>query len=46
MAKAWVDPQYRRRLLENATAAIAELGFSGVQGEEMVVVENTLKCTT
>ncbi|KNC06233.1 nitrile hydratase subunit alpha [Pseudomonas sp. RIT-PI-a] len=41
VAKAWVDPQYRRRLLENATAAIAELGFSGVQGEEMVVVENT-----
>jgi len=41
VAKAWADPDYRRRLLEDATAAIAELGFSGVQGEDMVVVENT-----
>ncbi|KTT45011.1 nitrile hydratase [Pseudomonas oryzihabitans] len=41
VAKAWADPEYRRRLLEGATAAIAELGFSGVQGEDMVVVENT-----
>ncbi|KTT67518.1 nitrile hydratase [Pseudomonas oryzihabitans] len=41
VAKAWVDPEYRRRLLADATAAIAELGFSGVQGEDMVVVENT-----
>lgn len=41
VAKAWADPEYRRRLLEDATAAIAELGFSGVQGEDMVVVENT-----
>ncbi|KTB90821.1 nitrile hydratase subunit alpha [Pseudomonas syringae ICMP 11293] len=41
VAKAWSDPQYKRRLFENATAAIAELGFSGVQGEDMVVVENT-----
>ncbi|KTS76965.1 nitrile hydratase [Pseudomonas oryzihabitans] len=41
VAKAWVDPEYHRRLLEDATAAIAELGFSGVQGEDMVVVENT-----
>lgn len=41
VAHAWVDPAYKRRLLDNATAAIAELGFSGVQGEDMVVVENT-----
>ena len=41
VAKAWTDPDYKKRLLEDATAAIAELGFSGVQGEDMVVVENT-----
>ncbi|MGQ0698838.1 MAG: nitrile hydratase subunit alpha [Panacagrimonas sp.] len=41
VAKAWTDPDYRKRLLENGTAAIAELGYSGVQGEDMVVVENT-----
>lgn len=41
VAKAWVDPEYRKRLFENGTAAIAELGYSGVQGEDMVVVENT-----
>jgi nitrile hydratase len=43
VAKAWTDPAYRKRLLENSTAAIAELGYSGVQGEDMVVVENTHK---
>ncbi|WLH60144.1 nitrile hydratase subunit alpha [Pseudomonas sp. FP2300] len=41
IAKAWSDPEYKHRLLDDATAAIAELGFSGVQGEDMVVVENT-----
>ena len=41
VAKAWTDPDYKARLLENGSAAIAELGFSGVQGEDMVVVENT-----
>jgi len=41
IAKAWTDPDYKKRLLENGTAAIAELGFSGVQGEDMLVVENT-----
>ena len=41
VAKAWHDPEYKRQLLEDATAAIAELGFSGVQGEDMLVVENT-----
>jgi nitrile hydratase len=38
---AWVDAAYKERLLTRGTEAIAELGFSGVQGEDMVVVENT-----
>lgn len=41
VAKAWVDPEYRERLLAAGTEAIAELGFSGPQGEHIVVVENT-----
>ncbi len=41
VARAWVDDDYKRRLLENGTAAIAELGFSGPEGDHMVVVENT-----
>ena len=41
VARAWVDPAYKARLLANATAAIAELGYGGMQGENMVVVENT-----
>ena len=41
VARAWVDADFKRRLLDNATAAIAELGFGGLQGEHMVVVENT-----
>ena len=40
VARAWVDPAYKDRLLAAATAAIAELGFGGLQGEHMVVVEN------
>jgi nitrile hydratase subunit alpha len=40
VARAWVDDAYRRRLLGNATAAIAELGYGGEEGEQMVVVEN------
>jgi nitrile hydratase len=43
VARAWVDPEYRKRLLADATAAIAELGFIGQQGEDMVVLENTPK---
>src|SRR5207249_11131180 len=43
VAKAWVDPAYKQRLLENASAAIAELGYIGRQGEDMVVLENTPK---
>ena len=41
VARAWVDPAYKQRLLSNATAAIEELGLGGLQGEHMVVVENT-----
>ena len=41
VARAWRDPDYKQRLLADGTKAIAELGFSGVQGEDMVVVENT-----
>ncbi len=40
VARAWVDDDYRKRLLDDGTAAIAELGFTGMQGEDMVV-ENT-----
>jgi nitrile hydratase subunit alpha len=43
VARAWTDPAYKRRLLKDATAAIAELGFGGLQGEHMMVVENTAK---
>ena len=41
VAKAWSDAAYKARLLDDATAAIAELGYMGRQGEHMVVVENT-----
>ena len=41
VARAWLDPDYRDRLLTEATAAIAELGFGGRQGEDMVALENT-----
>ena len=41
VAKAWVDSDYKKRLLEDATSAIRELSYQGRQGENMVVVENT-----
>ena len=41
VARAWVDPDFKRRLLADATAAIAEMGYSGQQAEHMMVVENT-----
>jgi nitrile hydratase len=41
VARAWSDPAYRARLAGDATAAIAELGYAGRQGEHMIVVENT-----
>jgi nitrile hydratase subunit alpha len=43
IAKAWTDADYRRRLLEDGTAAIGELGYSGPQGEHIEVLENTDK---
>jgi nitrile hydratase subunit alpha len=43
VARAWTDPDYKKRLIEDATAAIAELGYTGLQGEHIVVVENTPK---
>ena len=41
VARAWTDSAYRARLMADATAAIAELDYSGRQGEHMVAVENT-----
>jgi nitrile hydratase len=41
VARAWVDDDYRRRLLSDGSAAIGELGFRGTEGENMVVVANT-----
>lgn len=41
VARAWVDPEYKRRLLENGTDAVAELGFGDDHSAELVVVENT-----
>ena len=43
VARAWTDPAYRSRLLSDATAAIEELGFGGMQGEHMVALENTAR---
>src|SRR6476661_993951 len=43
VARAWADPAYKQRLLTDSTAAIAELGYGGLQREYMVVVENTPK---
>ena len=40
-ARAWADPDFKQRLLANTTKACAELGIGGLQGEDMVVVENT-----
>jgi nitrile hydratase len=41
VARAWTDPEYKERLLAEGTAAVAELGFKGPQGEHIVVVENS-----
>ncbi len=41
VAKAWSDPAFKERLLEDASAACAELGFAGLQGEQLKAVENT-----
>ncbi len=44
VARSWVDSAFRKWLLEDATAAIASLGYTGRQGEHMVAVENTPTC--
>jgi nitrile hydratase len=44
VARAWVDPTFKGWLLADATAAIASLGYTGRQGEQMVAVENTAAC--
>ena len=44
VARAWTDPAYRQWLLDDATAAIASLGYGGRQGEHMIAVENTAAC--
>jgi nitrile hydratase subunit alpha len=41
VARAWVDPAYRERMLENGVAAAAEFGYTGAEGEHLRVVENT-----
>jgi nitrile hydratase subunit alpha len=41
VAKAWTDPAFKRRLLDDATGTLADLGFIGRQGEDMMVLENT-----
>ena len=41
VARAWVDPQYKQRLLDNGSDAIAELGIGGAEGAEIVVLEST-----
>ena len=43
VARAWTDPEYKRRLLENGTQAIADMGYWGNQGSEIIVLENTPK---
>ena len=41
VARAWMNPDYKKHLLENGTEAIAEMGYEGAQGAEIVVLENT-----
>ena len=41
VARAWTDPEYKQRLLENGTDAIEELGYGGLEGSKIVVIENT-----
>jgi nitrile hydratase len=43
VARAWIDPAFKQRLLANGTTAIAELGYAGEQGQDITVVENTPK---
>jgi nitrile hydratase subunit alpha len=43
VARAWIDPAFKQRLLANGTAAVGQLGYSGAQGQDITVVENTPK---
>ena len=43
VARAWIEPAYRKRLLQDGGAAVAEMGFPGIHGEHLVAVENTPK---
>ena len=43
VARAWLDPDYKGRLLKNGTEAISELGYGGLEGSQIVVLENTLE---
>src|SRR5262250_1641590 len=43
VARAWVDPEYKGRLLGDASSTVAEFGYGAAQGEHLVVVENTPK---
>jgi nitrile hydratase len=43
VARAWADPAYKQRLLANTSTALAEFGYTGMQGEDILVVENTPK---
>ena len=41
VARAWVEPAYKQRLLDHGTQAIADLGYAGLEGSEIVALENT-----
>src|SRR5216683_2028323 len=41
VARAWTDPEFKRKLLEDATGTLAEMGLIGRQGEDVLVLENT-----
>ena len=43
VARAWTDPDFKARLLKDASSTMAELGYTGIEGSHMVVVENTDK---
>lgn len=41
VARAWVDPDYKARLLADGAAAVRELGYGGLEADHLVVVEDT-----
>ena len=46
VARAWADPAYKQRLLANASTALAEFGYTGMQGEDMLLWRTHPRCTT